>query len=87
LGNKFEVDVDVWLPDVHPWPFADYTLLRQIVADNFQQPGQLLETFVANIHAAIKAQIPVSEKVRVVVRKMHPPMPGDVGYSQVAYEK
>ncbi len=87
LGNKFEVDVDVWLPDVHPWPFADYTLLRQIVADHFQQPGQLLETFVANIHAAIKEQIPVSEKVRVVVRKMHPPMPGDVGYSQVAYEK
>jgi len=87
LGNKFEVDVDVWLPDVHPWPFADYTLLRQIVADNFAQPGQLLETFVANIHAAIKAQIPVSEKVRVAVRKMHPPMPGDVTYSQVVYEK
>ena len=22
LGNAFVIDVDLWLPDVHPWPFA-----------------------------------------------------------------
>jgi len=86
LGNNFEVDVDVWLPDAQPWPFADYTLIHAAVVEIFLQPGHLLETFVANIHAALKAQIPVAEKIRVAVRKLHPPMPGDVGYAQVVYE-
>ena len=86
LGNRFEVDVDVWLPGAQPWHFADYTLIRKTVADVFGQPGQLLETFVANIHAALKEQIPASEKIRVTVRKMNPPMHGEVDYSQVLYE-
>jgi dihydroneopterin aldolase len=87
LGNAFEVDVDIWLNDVQPWPFADYTLIQKTVADIFQQPGQLLETFVFNIHAALKENITGAEKVRVAVRKLHPPMAGDVAYAQVCYEK
>jgi dihydroneopterin aldolase len=86
LGNRFEVDIDIWLPDAQPWPFADYTLIRKVVAETFEQPGQLLETFVANIHEALKDRFPLSEKIRVAVRKLHPPMPGDVGYAQVCYE-
>lgn len=87
LGNTFEVDVDIWLPDAQPWPFADYTLIRQAVADIFMQPGQLLEQFVYNIHSALKEVIPASEKIRVAVKKLHPPMPGDVAYAQVCYER
>jgi dihydroneopterin aldolase len=87
LGNTFEVDVDIWLDDAQPWPFADYTLIQKTVADIFQQPGQLLETFVFNIHTALKQSIPGSAKVRVAVRKLHPPMPGDVAYAQVCYEQ
>ena len=86
LGNRFEVDVDIWLPDTQPWPFADYTLIHKTAADIFEQPGQLLETFVANIYAALKEKIPASEKIRVAVRKLHPPMQGDVAYAQVCYE-
>ena len=86
LGNSFEVDVDIWLPDAQPWPFADYTLIRKIVANTFEQPGQLLETFVANIHTRLLEKFPIAEKIRVVVRKLHPPMPGDVSYAQVVYE-
>lgn len=86
LGNQFEVDVDIWLPDAQPWPFADYTLIRKVVADIFQQPGQLLETFTLNIHTSLKNTFPGSEKIKVVVRKLHPPMPGEVVYAQVCYE-
>ena len=86
LGNTFEVDVDVFLPHALPWPFADYTVIRQVVADIFQLPGQLLETFVYNIHTALKASFPVAEKIKVSIKKMHPPMPGDVAYSMVCYE-
>ena len=86
LGNEFVTDVDIWLPDAQPWPFADYTLIRQIVADVFAQPGQLLETFVANIHAELKENFAESQKIRVAIKKLHPPMPGDVAYAMVCYE-
>ncbi|MES2703383.1 MAG: dihydroneopterin aldolase [Bacteroidota bacterium] len=86
LGNSFEVDVDISLPDAQPWPFADYTLIQATVANIFNQPGQLLETFVYNIHIALREGFPASEKIKVTVRKLHPPMPGDVAYAQVCYE-
>lgn len=87
LGNDFEINVDMWLPDVQPWPFADYTLARKAVADVFQQPADLLETVVLNIHSALKELFPFTEKIKVCVRKMHPPMPGEAAYAQVCYEK
>ncbi len=87
LGNTFEIDVDVSLPDAQPWPFADYTLIQQTVAHVFNQPGQLLETFVENIHASLKEKFPVAEKIKVAVRKLHPPMPGETAFAQVCYEK
>lgn len=87
LGNSFEVDVDIYLPDTLPWPFADYTLIQATVAEIFNTEGQLLETFVYNIHTALKERFAMSLSVRVAVRKMHPPMPGQVAYSQVCYEQ
>ena len=86
LGNTFEIDVDLTLPDAQPWPFADYTIIQKIVADIFQLPGQLLETFVSNIYIALKGQFPFAIKIRVAVRKMNPPMAGEAAYSQVVYE-
>jgi len=88
LGNEFEVDVDVWVPDeLQPWPFVDYTIIFSVVTEVFHREGQLLETFVLNIHTELKTLFPVAEKIKVVVRKMNPPMQGSVKYSQVAYEK
>ncbi len=85
LGNAFEIDVDLWLPDAQPWPFADYVLIQKVVADIFNQPGQLLETFTYNIHTALKETFPVAEKIKVCVRKLNPPMPGEVKFAQVCY--
>ncbi len=86
LGNTFEVDVDVQVPDAQPWPFVDYTLIHQVVVKVFHREGQLLETFVYNIHTALKELFPIALSVRVAVRKLNPPMSGSVGYSQVCYE-
>lgn len=88
LGNNFEVDVDVYAP-THPneeWPYIDYTVLHQIVNEIFLTQGELLETFTKAIHTAIKARFPEAEKVRVAVKKLHPPMQGTVHYSRVQYE-
>ena len=85
-GNTFETDVDMWLPDQQPWPFADYTIVQKIVHHAFQQQGEMIETFVQNIHASIKESIPFAEKIKVTIRKLNPPMEGEVAYAQVSYE-
>ncbi len=87
LGNEFEVDVDVTVAaNAKPWPFVDYTLIHSIVKEVFHREGQLLETFVQNIHSSLKENIAIAEKVKVAVRKLHPPLEGSVSYSQVCFE-
>jgi dihydroneopterin aldolase len=88
LGNEFEIDIDVWLPvsAEETWPFVDYTEIHGIVKSCFEEQGQLLETFVRLIHAALKLRFPEVQKIKVTVRKLHPPMQGDVRYAQVCYE-
>jgi len=76
--------VDIFLNDKQPWPFADYTLIQKIVTKYFSATGALLETFVFNIHTALKEKITVAEKIKVAVRKLHPPMSGNVAYAQCA---
>lgn len=87
LGNTFEVDADVQLPDAQPWPYADYTIIHRVVNEVFHKEGQLLETFVYNIHSALKTEFPFALSVKVTVRKLNPPMTGVTGYSQVCYER
>ncbi|RYD55115.1 MAG: dihydroneopterin aldolase [Sphingobacteriales bacterium] len=88
LGNKFEVDVDVLLATItdSPLPFVDYTLINSIVAGVFLRPELLLEKFVHQIHTELKQHVPDAIKIKVTVRKLHPPMAGDISYAQVYYE-
>jgi dihydroneopterin aldolase len=88
LGNWFEVDVDIDAPvDAGTeWPFIDYTAVNKTVHDIFIRPTQLLETLVRRIHEALKKISPQGAVITVAIRKMHPPMPGDVGYAQVRFE-
>ena len=88
LGNWFEIDVDInaGVAEGVEWPFIDYTLVNTTVHDIFIKPTQLLETLVRRIHEALKAVAPKGSVIAVAIRKMHPPMPGDVGYAQVRYE-
>jgi dihydroneopterin aldolase len=86
-GNDFETDVDLWLPDVQPWPYADYAIVYQVINEVFAQPADLLEQVVYEIHTRLKVAIPEVEKVRVVVRKLAPPLGGSVKWSSVTYEQ
>lgn len=88
LGNWFEVDVDIRAAVAADaeWPFIDYTEVNKTVHEVFVKPTRLLETLVRTIHAALKLLAPDGAVVTVAIRKMHPPMPGDVGYAQVRYE-
>jgi len=85
-GNDFEIDVDVFLPDQQPWFFADYTIIHKIVADVFNKPGDLIETCVQEIHTSVRGAFPPAIRISVAIKKLHPPMPGDVAFSMVKYE-
>lgn len=88
LPNHFEVDVDVATPVTDPatMPFIDYTLIRKTVANSFKEPHDLLENFIQEIHSRLKETFPMAEHVKITIRKMHPPMPGEVDCAQVSYE-
>lgn len=88
LDNRFEVDVDVQVPitDMSQVVFVDYTIIRKVVAEAFDTKHDLLEDFIRDIHKSLKEHFPESEKVKIVIRKLNPPMPGQVAYAQVAFE-
>lgn len=87
-GNDFEVDVDVFAEprDGESFPFMDYAEVHQIVLQSFEAGGTLLETLVRAIHSRVKKRFAEAVKVRVAVRKMAPPLGGEVRFSQVCYE-
>lgn len=88
LNNEFEVDVDVFVKATNPeeFPFVDYTLIKKIVTEGFEEQHDLLEQSIKVIHKKIKSQFPEASKAKIVIRKMNPPMPGEVRYAQVGYE-
>lgn len=88
LANRFEADVDVFMPagDVQSLPFVDYTIMRRAVDEAFAEPYQTLEQFIAHIHKKLSSDFPGAEKIRIAVRKLNPPMGGETAYSQVVYE-
>lgn len=89
LGNAFEVDVDVFtLPQkTDTLPFVDYTLINKVVRRVFQTAPALLEDCVRLIHQQLAEEFPAANRIRIVVRKMNPPMSGTVRYAQVTYER
>jgi dihydroneopterin aldolase len=88
IQNHFEVDVDVFVNAADPreFPFIDYTIIRETVRLAFEQPHELLEQFIRDINTELKTKFREAEKVRIVIRKLNPPMGGQTAYSQVAYE-
>ena len=87
-GNDFEIDVDVNVAAIHSdnFPFIDYSIINELVHEAFRQPGELLEQFVKTIHRSVKEKFAEATTVRVVVRKLHPAMGGEIKYAQVAFE-
>lgn len=87
LGNHFEVDIDVQVPNFSDKEFVDYTLLNHIVQQEMNRNEKILEQIALNIFDATKQAFPFTQKTKISIRKLHPPMQGDIGFAQVVYEK
>lgn len=88
-GNDFEVDVDTRLPVTigEDWPLIDYARISEIVHIVMNGDAMpLLEMLAQEIFRKLRAEWPILSHIKVTIRKMHPPMPGDVRYAQVCFE-
>ncbi len=86
LLNEIEIHLSVSVESgIDNLPLIDYTRLHSIAAAAVSEPAALLETVVQRIVAAISQDYPGS-KLSVAVRKLNPPMPGAVAYSEVKWE-
>jgi dihydroneopterin aldolase len=88
-GNDFEIDVDVRLPATinDNWPLIDYARINEIVRIIMHgEPVPLLEMLVRSIWQNIRKEWPHLTHIKVCIRKLHPPMEGDVKAAQVCFE-
>lgn len=85
IPNDFEVDVDVTFDMLDP-PFLDYVLVHAAVRAAFSEirERQTLEHAALHIQQSVRQLAGESAaEVRVAVRKLRPPIDGQVAYSEV----
>ena len=89
IGNKFLVDVEVSfnpagdIKEDKLGNTVDYEQLYNIVAEQMAQTSKLIETVAQSIIDRAKDQYPYTEKIRICIKKLNPPLKGEVEYSSV----
>ncbi len=92
LGNDFLIDVHIHVEEESEQietlsETVDYTKVYELVSREMQQEHQLLETVAQNCIRAMKKTWPGITGAEIVIRKLHPPMQGEVGCSKVTLSK
>lgn len=87
IGCIFVLDIEVTFNPSNETENLDktvnYEALNQIIIDEMRQTQKLLETVVSNIINKTISKYPFLLTVKVGIKKMHPPMPGEIGHSYV----
>jgi dihydroneopterin aldolase len=86
LGNHFETDIAVQVASFSEKEFVDYTVLNNLIQQSFAQNLHTLEALALAIHTAAKLQFPFVQNIKVTVRKLNPPMPGEIAAAEVSYQ-
>jgi len=66
-------------------PFLDYVTLYTIAKEAVMEPTQLLESILQKIVKNILAAYP-NTKINVEIRKLNPPLGGEIAHSAVKWE-
>jgi len=87
IGNHFVVDLET---EFTPQGFDDelaqtvnYEDLNSIIREEMKHTQKLLETVLKNIISKVIELYPFVEMVNVSMKKLSPPMPGQIGHSFV----
>lgn len=88
LGNHFLVDAEVEfksekIADDELANTVNYEKLYSILAEEMKQPRKLLETLVQQMIEQIRSEFPFLETIKVGIKKLNPPLPGEVKYSLI----
>lgn len=91
LGNHFIVDVAVEFQQQHHYSddqishTVNYEQLYRIVDVQMKQTRKLLETVVQGIVDEIKKDYAFADTVQVSIKKLNPPLPGEVACSFIEF--
>jgi dihydroneopterin aldolase len=87
IGNHFIIDLET---EFTPNGFDDelkqtvnYEDLNSIILSEMKNTQKLLETVLKNIISKVIELYPFVEKIEVSIKKLNPPMPGQIGHSFV----
>lgn len=88
IGCYFVIDVEVKFNANSETENLDktvnYEVLNQIIIDEMAKTQKLLETVVMNILNAVRSNYPFLISGTVGIKKLNPPMQGEIGHSYVA---
>lgn len=92
LGNSFEVDCSVDIPDPgyvirHIEETVNYQKLYDIIREQMEIATPLLETVAMGIGTRIRESFPAVMAISVSIRKLHPPIKGLQGNTCVTWKK
>lgn len=87
-GNHFLVDMEVsFIPSLSESEdlraTVNYEVLNTIVMEEMKNTQKLLETVVRNMINRLLQHYSFLEQITVAIKKIRPPMPGEIGYSFV----
>lgn len=87
IGNLFFVDVEVFfVPNGDTEELKNtlnYEIINEIITAQMKQTQKLLETVVKAIISDLIANYPFLTAAKVGIRKLNPPLKGEVGHSSV----
>jgi dihydroneopterin aldolase len=92
IGSHFSVDVEVtFIPNEETENLnatVNYEDINSIITNAMQKTQKLLETVVRNIIDELISKYSYIQTATVGIKKMNPPMPGEIGCSfvQLSYE-
>ena len=87
LGNSFLIDAEVEFKnegieeDISKT--VDYEKLYFMLAEEMKQPRKLLETLAQEMVRKIRLEFPFLETIKVGIKKLNPPLLGEVKYSLI----
>jgi len=93
IGGNYIIDVDLWC-DFKDSAITDdlsktidYVDVNKIVEEEMATACKLIETVAYRIVNRLKSELKLLEKVRVEIKKINPPIDGDVNFVSVVVEE
>lgn len=65
----------------------NYQVMHAVVSEKMKKPVALIEELAQGCVEEVYHRFPFIKTIEIRIRKMHPPLPGEVGCSQVTLKK